>query len=111
MQLVKSFVDRARPEALLPGVHVRQHATGLGYLSGHTAVAFSLAAVIVPSVPRPWRPVVIVVACIVGFARVYAGAHLPLDVIGGAGLGLLCGTLARWALGLGGEGLPVHDDA
>jgi membrane-associated phospholipid phosphatase len=38
---------------------------------------------------------------------VYAGAHLPLDVVGGAGLGLLLGTLSRWALGLGGEGLPA----
>jgi len=29
-----------------------------------------------------------------------------LDVVGGAGFGLLLGTLARWAFGLGGEGLP-----
>jgi membrane-associated phospholipid phosphatase len=41
-------------------------------------------------------------------ARMYSGAHLPLDVVGGAGLGLLTGTPWRWALGLGGEGLPVH---
>jgi membrane-associated phospholipid phosphatase len=41
----------------------------------------------------------------VAFARVYGGAHLPLDTVGGAGLGLLCGTLARWAFGLGGEGV------
>jgi undecaprenyl-diphosphatase len=46
---------------------------------------------------------------IVGFARIYSGAHLPLDVVGGAGLGLLSGTLARWALGLGGEGLPPRE--
>ena len=46
-------------------------------------------------------------AVTVAFGRVYAGVHLPLDVVGGAGLGLLCGTLARWAFGLGGEGLPV----
>ena len=108
---VKSLADRARPEVLLHGVHVREHANGLGFLSGHTAVAFSLAAVLAPSLPRPWRAVVWVIACVVAFARVYAGAHLPLDVVGGAGLGLLCGTLARWALGLGGEGLAVHDRA
>jgi membrane-associated phospholipid phosphatase len=44
----------------------------------------------------------------VAFGRVYAGVHLPLDVVGGAGLGLLCGTFARWGFGLGGEGLPVR---
>src|SRR5207248_5279442 len=31
---VKSLADRARPEVLLHGVHVREHANGLGFLSG-----------------------------------------------------------------------------
>ena len=70
-------------------------------------VAFALAAVLAPSLPRAWRAVFIALAVTVAFGRVYAGVHLPLDVVGGAGLGLLCGTLARWAFGLGGEGLPV----
>ena len=104
---VKRVVVRGRPAALLSGVHLREHAGGLGYVSGHTAVAFSLAAVLAPSLPRRWRPLAAVLAVIVGFARVYAGAHLPLDVIGGVGVGLLCGTLSRWAFRLGGEGLPV----
>jgi undecaprenyl-diphosphatase len=106
---VKDLVARGRPGALLTGVHVREHTSGLGYLSGHTAVAFALATVIAPSVPRAWRPVVFAVAGLVAFARIYGGAHLPLDTVGGAGLGLLCGTLARWAFGLGGEGVrPRH---
>ena len=37
----------------------------------------------------------------VAFAHVYGGAHLPLDVIGGAGLGLLIGTLTRSGVRLG----------
>jgi membrane-associated phospholipid phosphatase len=52
----------------------------------------------------PTRPLV-AVAVVVGVARIYAGVHLPLDVVGGAGM-LLCGTLSRWLFGLGGEGLP-----
>jgi undecaprenyl-diphosphatase len=106
---VKSLASRARPGALLANVHLREHPTGLGYVSGHAAVAFALAAVLGPSLPRRWQPVAGAVATVVGVARVYAGAHLPLDVIGGAGLGLLLGTLSRWAFGLGGEGLPVTD--
>jgi membrane-associated phospholipid phosphatase len=35
------------------------------------------------------------VAGAVGVARVYVGVHLPLDVIGGAALGLLIGEGAR----------------
>lgn len=108
---VKSLVARARPGSILEGVHLREHASGLGYLSGHTAVAFALAASLAPSLPRRWQPLVAVVACSVAFSRVYAGAHLPLDVVGGAGLGLLAGTLSRWVFGLGGEGMPVNEHA
>ena len=105
---VKTTVSRGRPEALLANVHLREQAHGLGYVSGHTAVAFALAAVLVPSLPRGWQPIAWLIAATVALARVYAGVHLPLDVIGGAGLGLLLGTFTRWAFGLGGEGLPVE---
>jgi len=108
---VKAVVLRARPGALLQGVHLREKATGLGYVSGHSAVAFALATVVAPSVPRRWRPAVFGLATLVAVTRVYAGAHLPLDCIGGAGLGLLAGTLSRWAFGLGGEGLPPRPSA
>ena len=35
-------------------------------------------------------------ATLVCVARVYVGAHMPLDVIGGAGLGILIGEIGRW---------------
>jgi membrane-associated phospholipid phosphatase len=107
VKAVKDMVSRGRPSTLLQSVHLREHAAGLGYASGHTAVAFALATVLAPSLPRVWRPLAFGVACIVGFGRMYSGAHLPLDVVGGAGLGILIGTLTRWAFGLGGEGMPA----
>jgi undecaprenyl-diphosphatase len=103
---IKTLVSRGRPGALLSRVNLREHASGLGYVSGHSAVAFALAAVLAPSVPARWRPAVYGAALVVALARVYSGAHLPLDVVGGAGLGVLAGTLSRWTFGLGGEGLP-----
>ncbi len=106
-QGVKDVVSRGRPTAFLANVHLHDQAAGFGYVSGHAAVAFASVAVLAPSLPRAWRVVAIALAVTVAFGRVYAGVHLPLDVVGGAGLGLLCGTLARWAFGLGGEGLPV----
>jgi undecaprenyl-diphosphatase len=100
---VKDIVSRARPTTLLTGVHLREHASGLGYPSGHAAVAFSLAAVLAPALPPRCRPVAWGLAVVVAIARLYVGAHLPLDVVGGAGLGVVVGTLTRWAFGLTGR--------
>jgi hypothetical protein len=49
---VKGLVARDRPDLLLTGVHVRDSSGGLGYVSGHAAVAFALAAVVAASVER-----------------------------------------------------------
>ena len=107
-KVIKGLVTRGRPGALLVHVNLRDKATGVGYVSGHAAVAFALATVLAPSLPRAWRPVAFALASVVAVARLYSGAHLPLDAVGGAGLGMLSGTLLRWAFGLGGEGLPVR---
>jgi membrane-associated phospholipid phosphatase len=107
-KVVKHRVGRGRPQALLPVVEVRERTTGLGFLSGHSAVAFALAAALTPALPRTWRVVPSAIAAVTGVGRVYAGAHLPLDVVGGVGLGMMCGIAARWAFGLGvGVSRPV----
>ncbi len=92
---VKRLVSRGRPAALLVDVHEREQTSGLGYVSGHSAVAFALAMVVAPSVPVGGRVAVFSIASLVGFGRVYAGAHLPLDVVGGVGMGIVGGTAAR----------------
>src|SRR4051812_11308148 len=47
-KIVKSRVDRGRPGAFYADAHIREHVGGVGYVSGHTAVAFALAAVLAP---------------------------------------------------------------
>src|SRR4029453_4512048 len=88
-KLVKSMGSGGRPDLFLKELHLREEASGFGYVSGHAAVSFALATVLAPSLPRTWRPVAFVTASLVGWSRVYSGAHLPLDVLGGAGLGIL----------------------
>jgi undecaprenyl-diphosphatase len=89
-KVVKRVVRRGRPVALLAGVRTRgQEATGLGYLSGHAAVAVALAAAAWPHLGARGRRAAIGLASLVGLSRIYVGAHLPLDVAGGAALGLL----------------------
>lgn len=99
--LVKDVVGRGRPLVLLSGVTVRgEAADGYGFVSGHSAVAFAAATVIAPVLPRRWRVVPFALATLVAVARIYVGVHLPLDVIGGAALGILCGTLALTVTGV-----------
>jgi membrane-associated phospholipid phosphatase len=97
---VKALVDRGRPGALLPNVVVRQGGIyGNGYVSGHAAVAAAIATALAWWLPRPLLAVAALFVAIVGFARIYYGAHLPLDVVGGVGVGVVCGTLAAFAVG------------
>jgi undecaprenyl-diphosphatase len=98
--VLKHWVDRPRPAALIPDtiIHAGGTTHGLGYPSGHAAVAFAIATVIAPALRRSGRIVVYTVALVVAVARVYVGAHLPLDVIGGTALGILIGSLWNIAM-------------
>ena len=99
-KLVKEFVQRGRPRALLDGVHILgEPARGLGYVSGHSAVAVALATVASPFLGRRARRVAWVLAGCVCVARIYVGAHLPFDVLGGAALGWAAGALVLLVFG------------
>jgi glycosyltransferase 2 family protein len=88
-KLVKQMVRRPRPAALVSGTHTRgRDASGLGYPSGHAGVAVALGTAAFPRLSPPMRAVVTAAVPIVGLSRIYVGAHLPLDVAGGAALGL-----------------------
>ncbi|MFL6071016.1 MAG: phosphatase PAP2 family protein [Actinomycetes bacterium] len=99
-KVVKRIVERGRPDKLLSDVTIRgEPSLGLGYVSGHAAVIALLAMVTVPYLPKRWRWVPWVVLLVVGWARIYVGAHLPLDVVGGAALGLAVGAAMRLLFG------------
>jgi glycosyltransferase 2 family protein len=104
-RVVKDLIGRERPVALLHGVVERAVATGLGYPSGHVAVAAAMATAAGPWLPRPARRAAWWVVWLVALGRMYAGAHLPLDVVGGAALGWAVGAATHLALGAPG-GLP-----
>ena len=92
--VMKTIVDRGRPAVLLAHVHVRgTAATGKGYPSGHAAVAFSLAVIAWLWFGPRLRWTLVAAAVVVCFGRVYVGAHFPLDVLGGAALGVASGAL------------------
>ena len=97
-KLVKQVVRRPRPAALLAGTRCRgREAAGLGYLSGHAGVAVALGAAALPHLGSSGRALTMTAIPVVGLTRVYVGAHLPLDIAGGAALGLAVEALVSLA--------------
>lgn len=94
---VKDLVQRERPLGAGLGAEVRDDSIGWGYASGHSAVAFAMYAVAAPHLRPAWRRAALGLAFFVAWARVYSGAHLPLDVVGGAALGVISGEAFRVA--------------
>ncbi len=101
----KPLGGRGRPGRVLDDVRTRERIEGdLGWVSGHTAVATTLALTVTPALPTWARPALGGVAAATGFGRMYVGAHLPLDLVGGAGLGMMLSALARVATRTGDRG-------
>lgn len=99
VKIGKHYVGRGRPRAHLTGVHVRgQVQTGLGYPSGHAAVSMSLALIATHGAAPAVVVAGVAVALFTGCARMYVGAHLPLDVAAGIAMGVIVGQVAALAL-------------
>lgn len=88
-KVIKRVVHRGRPGDHETDTVLRlgSAAHGLGYPSGHAAVAATLAWCLAPD-PATVRGLgALALAGAVGGARIYVGAHYPLDVLGGWALG------------------------
>lgn len=90
LEVVKLFVERARPEEVL-GAEVllsegRNWSHLASYPSGHLMVTAAMAAAAASAVPLLRRPLLVYVG-VIAVTRVLFGAHFPIDVVVGAALG------------------------
>jgi membrane-associated phospholipid phosphatase len=101
-KVIKGYVDRGRPSALLEDVVERERFSpeSLGYPSGHAAVAWAITIIVLVGLGGRWRIVAIALAIVVPIVRMYVAAHLPLDLIGGAALGVLVASTVGLLLGV-----------
>jgi undecaprenyl-diphosphatase len=93
--LLRQAIGRERPPLRFPEPHPLVHVPGNpSFPSGHAATSFACAATLAWLTPLP--PIALyTLAALIAFSRVYVGVHYPLDVIGGAALGLGVATALR----------------
>ena len=90
---VKAVVERRRPGTSVGDIIARGDVAldGLSFPSGHAAITTAFAVALTAALPGRWRAVPWVVVALNGLGRIYVGAHNPLDIVAGCGLGLVIG--------------------
>jgi membrane-associated phospholipid phosphatase len=97
---VKRVVDRGRPMVFFHDVVLYgPAASGLGFPSGHAAVSAFIMTVTAPYLTRSARQAGWTAVGVVAFTRVFIGAHLPLDSVGGLLLGWTVGSVTNLVAG------------
>lgn len=96
--IAKRLYPRIRPYLALPGTNtfhnpLKDHS----FPSGHTTAIFASTVPYMAAYPA-LTAILLPLACIVGFSRIYLGLHYPSDVIAGAVIGssVAAGTVALW---------------
>ncbi len=85
--VAKEVVERPRPVAYSSEIELHDDAAGFGWPSTHASIAAgTLVAASLVARRRPGAALLLV--AVVGVARMAVGVHLPLDVVGGIGLGV-----------------------
>lgn len=98
-QILKRSLGRARPDRAIVGFEALSgNPDRFSFPSGHTAAAFAVA-VAFAGAPFGLGAALFLFALLLAGARVYLGAHYPLDVAAGAAIGTSAGLAARALLG------------
>jgi undecaprenyl-diphosphatase len=87
--VLKRLIARPRPACASPlRVPLVAPPDAWSFPSGHTAAAVAAACAIGASLGPAAACIAILACTLIGVSRVYVGAHYPLDVLMGAGLGV-----------------------
>ncbi len=91
MPAIKYTFRHKRPSVLLDNVHLLEQVTLKSFPSADAAYAFTLLGTIIFYGSPLLIGLFLIYALLIGYGRVYMGAHFPLDVIVGSTIGFLSG--------------------
>jgi membrane-associated phospholipid phosphatase len=101
-QVLKFLFHAPRPMAVIAPADYPYFITGVthaglnSFPSGHATSMFALATVLALSFAKKTPQIIfLLMALLVGYSRIYLGQHFPEDIIAGASLGTLTGTLVH----------------
>jgi undecaprenyl-diphosphatase len=92
-----AFFFRPRPFTELPTNLLFYQPTDSSFPSNSVAIVFAIAFAIFLS-NRKFGGILLFIACIHAFSRVYVGVHYPFDVIAGAAGGMVIAFFATWVI-------------
>lgn len=96
VHLLKLGIEVSRPLVIFPDAHFLGEPLRMGsFPSGHAQLCFSTAVILAKEYKKNWK-LFYLWAFIVGYSRIYVGAHFPLDVIAGGIIGYLSGKFVIW---------------
>ena len=99
--LLPSFPARPRPMHTIDGLEffTNGYYTGnkFGTVSGHSATIVAIALLSASVIKRRWFTIlIVVVATVVCYSRIYLACHFPQDILLGVLVGLLSGLCGVW---------------
>jgi undecaprenyl-diphosphatase len=81
--LASHLYAEQRPFTTHHDIHLLvSHAAGQSFPSDHATAAFAVAFAVLVFLSRRWGALLLVLAVVIGFARVFDGLHYPGDVLG-----------------------------
>jgi undecaprenyl-diphosphatase len=96
--VIRELWFHPRPFMLGLGQNFLAHAPGASFPSDHASGLFAMAFALILASLRMTGLVMLGLALLVSWARVYLGVHFPFDILGGCLVGLLSAWLVRQGL-------------
>jgi membrane-associated phospholipid phosphatase len=102
VNILKLYLNIPRPAAIIDrnliniiGPALYRHS----FPSGHTVTIFTLEAILIFYFRNFYmRLGIVLLALLTGISRIVVGAHWPIDILAGASLGIICGTMGVYII-------------